>query len=765
MPKIVQIPQDRASPPFKYELLTHLIVGRRTISRREWGKLMSKQQKFLGVRAGLGAGVAIIAICAAWAAQAQSAGEGSTLAPIVIEGEGTGDQGTGPVKGYVAKQSTTGSKTDTPLNEIPQAVSVVGREELDDRGVVNKIDEALRYTPGVNAAPFGTDPDTDWVYIRGFDATQTGLYLDGMQLYGYGFGAFQIDPFMLERVEVLKGPASVLYGGGNAGGIVNEVRKRPTDEPYYYTEIGITSDGNAFTGFDVSDQLGHDETMTYRLTGKIAGGEGYSDFQNDFRGFLMPQVTISPDESTKLNLWAMVSALDQRHTGNGFFPYVGTVVDAPYGKISRDAFLGEPGIDRGWYSQQMVGYDFEHEFDSEWKVSSAARYGHLKKFEEAPYAYDVDNTDFEIDRIGFTGRSEVNTFTIDNHLEGKVDTGALEHTVLLGLDYKYYQLDNNQASPAWPETATPIDPLDPEYGAPQPDNATYSNQLITQQQVGIYAQDQVRFADGWLVTLNGRYDYVHTDTDNRETAYGTSPDYDFDKSAASGRVGLAYEFDNGLTPYASAGTFFNPTVAVSATPNNEPEEGEQYEVGLKYDPSFVDGTFTASLFHLNRRNVVVTDPATFLAQQIGEVESRGIELEGKINLDDNWKMLASFSYTDLEVKDDIIASYVGKKPYLIPATTASLWLDYSVTQGALEGLSLGAGVRYQGESYADRLNTLTVPDATLFDAAIRYKKQGWEGSINVTNLFDKEYVKGCQGAYTCGYGDARTVIFKLSKVW
>ncbi len=718
------------------------------------------------------AGVALLAICAAAPVQAQTqeqaqtGGDTTTLAPIVLNAGG--ETGTGPVKGYVAKQSTTGSKTDTPLNEIPQAVSVVGRQELNDRGVVNKIDEALRYTPGVTAAPFGTDPDTDWVYIRGFDATQTGLYLDGMQLYGYGFGAFQIDPFMLERVEVLKGPASVLYGGGNAGGIVNEVRKRPTDEPYYYTEIGINSDGNAFTGFDISDKLDESGIYTYRLTGKISGGEGYSDFQNDLRGFIMPQVTISPDESTKLNIWGMVSGLDQRHTGNGFFPYEGTVTKAPFGKIDRDAFLGEPGIDRGWYSQQMVGYDLTHEFDNDWKVSSTARYGHLKKFEDAPYAYGYVNTTdptdpgyYQINRIGFTGRSEVNTFTIDNHLEGKVDTGPLEHTVLLGLDYKYYQLDNNQAS----STATSIDPQDPVYGAPQPANLVYSNQLITQQQVGVYAQDQIRFGDGWLVTLNGRYDYVHTDTDNRATAYGTSPDYSYNKAAASGRAGLAYEFDNGVTPYASVGSFFNPTIAVSATPNNTPEEGEQYEVGVKYDPSFIDGTFTASLFHLNRRNVVVTDPATFLAEQIGEVESRGIELEGKINLDQNWKLLASASYTDLEVKEDIVAGYVGKKPWLVPDTTASLWVDYSVTDGTFEGVSLGAGVRYQGESYADRLNTLKVPDATVFDAAVRYKKNGWEGSLNVSNLFDKEYVRGCQGASTCGYGDARTVTFKLSKVW
>jgi iron complex outermembrane recepter protein len=188
-------------------------------------------------------------------------------------------------------------------------------------------------------------------------------------------------------------------------------------------------------------------------------------------------------------------------------------------------------------------------------------------------------------------------------------------------------------------------------------------------------------------------------------------------------------------------------------------------VGVKYEPTFIDGLFTASLFHLTKQNVVVTDPGTFLSSQIGEVQSRGIELEGKVNLDDQWKLLGSFTYTDLEVKEDIVAAYVGKSPYLVPDVQASFWVDYAVPVPALEGLSLGAGVRYQGESWANRENTLKVPDATVFDAAIRYKKNGWEGSLNVSNLFDKDYVKGCAGTATCGYGDARTVVVKLSKSW
>lgn len=717
-----------------------------------------------GRRKALVAGIAIGGLLAALPALAEPAIE---LHPVLVQGQtAEGGDANGPVQGYVAKKSATGAKTATDLSAIPQSVSVVGRDELNDRGITNKVDEALAYTAGVLAAPFGADADTDWVYIRGFDATQTGVFYDGLNLYTYGFGGFQTDPYMLERIEVLKGPASVLYGGANAGGMVNLVRKRPTDEPLYETEIGINTNGNAFFGFDLSDKVGSSDIMTYRLTGKIAGGDNYSDFSHDLRGFIMPQVTISPDEATKLTLWGSFAALDQVHVGGGFFPYQGTVdTSSTQGfRIPRDAFYGEPDVDTGVYNQEMVGYEVEHTFDNGWKVSQNARYGHLYKHENAPYLYGwYDIGTLQLNRIGFEQTSKVNTFLIDNRLEGTFETGALEHSLLLGLDYKYYQLSNDQAA----TTINPISATDPVYGEAQPANNSYSNQLITQKQIGVYAQDQIRFGGGWLVTLNGRYDHVDTSTHNGPTYWAPTQDftYDYSKNALSGRAGLAYEFSNGLTPYASVSSFFNPVVAVSSTPDNKPEEGEQYEVGVKYEPGFIDGLFTASLFHLTKRNVVVTDPGTFLSSQIGEVESRGVELEGKVDLSDNWKLLGSFTYTDLEVKKDIVAAYVGKSPYLVPEVQASLWVDYAVPVPALEGLSIGGGVRYRGESWADRENTLKVPDATVFDAAIRYKKNGWEGSINVTNLFDKVYVSGCAGASTCGYGDARTVTFKLSKSW
>lgn len=721
-------------------------------------------------------GVALATIFAANSTHAQQQGTGTALETVVVE-TNADEAATGPVDGYVAKETTTGSKTDTPINEIPQSVSVIGRDEMEDRGVVNKVDEILRYTPGVTTQPFGADADTDWFYIRGFNATQTGVFLDGLNLFSYGFGGFQIDPFMLERVEVLKGPASVLYGGANPGGIINMVSKRPQDEAFVYTETGINSNANGYGAFDVNGIL--NDGVNYRVTGKVAGGENYTDFSNDLRGFILPQITYNPDDATSLTVYGVLQGLDQRHVGGSFLPYTGTVVDAPFGKIDRKAFFGEPDIDTGTYVQQMLGYEFKHEFEGGWQFSQNLRYGHLYKHEDGPYTYGYYDPnavfpdppyvpspvtpDNRLYRLGFEATSKVDTFAVDNRVEGEFETGALDHTLLVGLDYKYYRLDHLQASAA----ATPISTTDPVYGAPQPPNRSYINQVVTQQQLGVYAQDQIRFADGWLVTLNGRYDYVDTDTKNGPTYWAPTQNttFAYNEGALSGRAGLAYEFQNGVTPYISASTFFNPIVAVTATGNTKPEEGDQFEAGIKYEPTFVDGLLTASVYQLTKRNVVVTDPLTSISSQMGEVRARGIELEGKVNINESWKVIAGLDFIDLEITEDADTALIGNTPYLIPDTQASLWLDYTVQDGAFEGVSMGAGVRYQGESWADFANTAKVPSATLFDAGLRYEKNDWGAALNVSNLFDKEYVSGCSGILTCSYGEARTVTFQLSKKW
>ncbi|WP_284774291.1 TonB-dependent siderophore receptor [Agrobacterium sp. lyk4-40-TYG-31] len=720
---------------------------------------MKRSIRFSVIRAGLLAGAAAVSLNSAWAQeQAINQGGRTVLDTIVVDGNGE-QGGTGPVRGYAAKETTTGSKTATPVKEIPQSVSVVGREELDDRGVVTKVDEALAYTPGVTTQPFGSDPDTDWFYIRGFEASQTGLSLDNLPFTSTAYGNFQLDAFMLERVEVLKGPASVLVGGANAGGIVNLVRKRPTDKPYFYTETGVNSDGNGFLGFDISDKISEDGVVSYRLTGKVAGGDNYVDYTDDLRGFIMPQLTIAPNDTTSLNIYAYISGLDQTHTTNGLLPYEGTVTANPFfGKIGRDTYLGEKDYDIGRANQTLVGYDFEHEFEDGLKFTQTARYANLYKRERYIYPLDGNQTDQFVGRYAEDITSKANSFNIDNRLEKELDFGGATHKVMGGVDYRYYRLDTDK----YAGLPTSIDPANPTYGLPDPVLSAGSNQIVMINQIGVYAQDQIKFGDGWLLTLNGRYDHLESKADDLRNVL---PDYSFTDNAWSGRAGIAYEFKNGVTPYASIATFFSPLVGAGTNGPLKPEEGEQYEVGVKYEPSWLDGLLTASAFQIDKENYTVNVPGQG-DLQLGNVRSRGVELEGKFNIDQNWKAIASASYTDLEfTKYPGTPSMVGNTPYVVPNATAAFWLDYTLVDGPLEGLGGGAGVRYRGKSWADNENTLRVPDATVFDAGIHYEKDDWKASLNVTNLFDKEYVAGCGTQFFCGYGQARTFTVKLSKVW
>ncbi|MER8411000.1 TonB-dependent siderophore receptor [Mesorhizobium sp. M7A.F.Ca.US.010.02.1.1] len=719
------------------------------------------------MKALLAASVAAAAMIPPMAALAQSVQTSTQLEPVVVEGE-AGDGATGPVKGVVAKKSRTGSKTATDIKDIPQSVSVVGRQEIDDQGA-QKVDEALRYTAGVFAQPFGPDSDTNWLFIRGFQATADGTYMDGLQLFSYAFGGFYVDSFGLERVEVLKGPASVLYGGSNPGGLVNYVSKRP-DGRQRYIETGVNDAGNVYLGFDIGDVDGNG-VVSYRVTGKVAGGDTYSDLQNGWRGFISPSITWQPDEQTKLTVLANYSHIDENHNGGSFLPYIGTVTDriiggVNYGRIDPDANFTEPSVDLYKREQGSIGYEFEHTFDNQWTVRSNMRLSAASINEVNVYANGWASAT-QLNRINFGHDTDATTFLSDLQIEGKVETGAVEHTLLAGIDYKYYNIDQVQSSALF-GTTPPIDAFDPIYGAPLTPRVSYLNQDLTQKQLGFYAQDQLRFGDGWLVTLNGRYDRGWLDADNRPTYYSASSSTqnqtvgDF-----SGRAGLAYEFANGVTPYASIATFFNPLIGTDANGNLfKPEEGVQYEVGVKYVPTFVDGLFTLSLFDLTRQNV--PSNVTFFTQlQTGEVRSRGIELEGKVNVTEDFRLTGAFTAYDIDITKDANPALIGKTPFIVPEVMASASVDYTFRGGWYDGISIGGGLRYVGSSWADNANNNKVPAVTLADLKLGYDKETWGVDLNITNLFDKTYVSSCQTTTVeaCSYGEGRSFKLKAHTTW
>lgn len=399
-----------------------------------------------------------------------------------------------------------------------------------------------------------------------------------------------------------------------------------------------------------------------------------------------------------------------------------------------------------------------------------ARYGYADVYEHNLYGNGyVGGTPPMLDRINFEHDSTIGSFVVDNQLEGKVITGAVEHTLLFGVDYKYFNLDQVQSSALF-GTTTPINVVDPVYGVPQTNPVSYLSQDITQNQLGLYVQDQLRFGDGWLITLNGRYDTVWTDTKNRPTFYAPTQNFSIesDDGELSGRAGIAYEFENGVTPYASVSTFFNPQIGTTVTGVPfVPETGQQFEVGVKYVPTFFDGMFTAALFDLTRQNVLTDDPIDPYSAQIqtGEVRSRGIELEANANVTEELRLTAAFTAYDIDITKDTVPEFVGKTPFIVPEVQASLWADYTFNENVLDGVSIGGGLRYIGSSWADNANTLKVPAVTLVDARIGYEADNWGVDLNVTNLFDEWYVSSCQGVNVCSYGEARSVKLKFHSTW
>ena len=669
----------------------------------------------------------------------------------------------GPVHGYVAGRSSSGTKTNTPIMETPQAVSVIGAEQIRDQKP-NKLDEVLRYTAGVRAGTFGADTRNDWWLIRGFKSDDIGLFLDGMQLFYTSYASWKLQTPNMERVEVLRGPSAVLYGGSSPSGIVNVISKMPPAEPVRFIETGVNNFGNAYVGFDVGGPVvtsPENGKLFYRVVGQVQNGPTQVNFTPDNNYFIAPSVTWKPDADTTFTVLASASRQETR--GINFLPYEGTVTNARFGRIPTSFFAGDPSVDKFTREQEMLGYQFERNLTDDLTFRQNARFAHV----DVTYRGYVGNNWADINtaslgRYNWYAKNTANQANLDNQLEYRFNTGAVRHTMLFGVDLKGYQIDDYQAFNFG--TVPSINVFNPAYGFDIPlTGAPFRNFQITQKQAGTYLQDQMKLGNFTLV-LSGRNDWVETTQAARDTGATLASR---DDSRFSGRAGLIYNFDNGIAPYVSYATSYNPIIGLNA--QNQlflPETGQQAEIGVKVAPRGFDGYFTASVFDLKRQNVATTDPVvTTLQNQTGEVTSRGIELEAVANATRELKLIGSFTAYHLFNSRDLDPSLVGKTPTNTPELLVSGWADYTFKDGPLAGFGFGGGVRYIGSSWADTANTLEVPAVVLGDLALHYEWQNWRTALNVVNLTDKIYVASCAAASSCFYGDRRRVTASVSYKW
>lgn len=676
----------------------------------------------------------------------------------------------GPVQGYVARRSITATKTDTPIHETPQSISVVTRDRMEAQGV-QSVNEALRYTPGVSS--YGSNNRSDWyTVIRGFSPT---TYQDGLQLPStINLASWMVDPYMLERVEVLRGPAGVLYGQGDPGGVINQVSKRPSTVASHEVQVQYGSDARKQLGIDTTGPLDDAGVWSYRVV--MVGHEG--DIRDtpweDKRLALAPSLTWQPDEDTHLTVMASYLK-DDTNAQDNFLPADGSLHRSAYGKIHRSYFTGDEHFSKYEKTQYGIGYEFETRLNDVWQVRQNLRYAHLDLNDNMVYGagttgyWGMDGGD---DRtlLRFAGieNPKYERWTLDNQAQADFSTGWLRHTLLLGLDWQRQKTEDPQAY----IMTTPLDLYGgPSYGpvdksAFTADDWTYTDQ--TQRQTGVYLQDQLHFDEHWVLSLGGRYDWASSSTDNSSTAGSTHASQK--DEAFSGRVGLVYLADNGLAPYFSYSEGFTPNAGTDyAGKPFDPTKAKQYEVGVKFQPKGSDSSLTAAVFEITQRDVLTLDPDPThpnSSVQTGEIRSRGLELEGVASLTDELNLIATYTYQDVKNTKANDESD-GKTPISIPTprNLASLWADYTLRDGELKGFGFGGGVRYNGRSPGAPDNSLNVPSYTLLDAAVHYQTGPWRFAVNANNLTDREYIAGCYDATRCIYGNGRIVTGSATYRW
>lgn len=705
---------------------------------------------------------------------------GSALALGATTVSGTQSESAyGPVSGYVAKRSATGTKTDTSILETPQTINVVTQAEIKARGALS-VNEALRYTPGTQVDGFSTRIKAfDEVTSRGFSPSPQ--YLDGLHLpYGGGStgGALQIDPYLLERVEVLKGPASVLYGQNQPGGIVNLVSKRPTAEPLHQVVLGTGSYDRRYGAFDFAGAIDEHSTFLYRLTGVVNDTNAETDYANQKRMLIAPSLTWNISEQTTLTLFAHYQKDNDSPAAQGL-PAVGTVLPNPNGKVPRHRFNGEPGFNFYDRDQYALGYELSHALNDVWTLKQNTRYAYIDDqfvgaFSGWSFSTNPDtglnNQSFQ-DRYGVDWKQTNKVFGIDNIAQAVFDTGEVAHTLLLGLDYYHF---NTRFFGRYDMTPPGIDLYNPVYGRPldftKSGPGAYDNTVT---QTGVYIQDQLKW-NNWFLTVGGRFDFAEI---NNKTplSSGKQPPTQKDRQF-SGRAGFGYLFDNGITPYFSYSESFLP---VSGTDRNikpfEPSTGEQYEVGIKYQPPGSESFIQLSAYQIDMKNVLTTDPLDrAYSKQSGAQRSTGFEFEGKANLSDGLNLIAAVSRVDTEYTHNN-DGMKGRHPRGISPLTASAWIDYQMpADTAFAGLGFGVGTRYVRSSpgTATEFREFSVPSFTVYDAMLSYdlgksplQIKGVKVQANVENLDNKLYVSRCVGVWECYYGQGRTVTANLTYDW
>lgn len=721
----------------------------------------------------------------------------TAIAPAALLAQSTPSEDEAVIVVTATGQSsaTSSTKTNTPIIESPQAISIISREEIDLRASPT-IADALSYTAGVQAEAFGIDSRVDEVSVRGFGAggfSSNNNFVDGLRLPSGGqWTRPGFDPFALQQIEVLKGPSGALYGQTAPGGVVNIVTKRPSD----MFQAQVLLQGAGSTGLENWNfQAAGDITgsiagpLSGRLVGLYRDGDTQVNGIKNRRAYVSPSLSLDLGPTTR---WTLLGQY-QRDEGGAtfqFLPALGSLEPTNGGYIANDANIGEPDWNAFDRDQYLIGSFFEHGFGDAVTFRNNTRFTHLDTLYRVVVLSGNTLTTCPptiagcipgqtIGRRAVQGIGESDGIATDSQLEFRFGTGAISHTLLAGFDYFHTEWEHYRDLVAGSEVLPLLDIFNP---VPR-GSSTYASNLRPQiytetvsEQTGLYLQDQIAVGNLRL-TVGGRQDWSKDDTFNPVNGrrFVTKSD------AFTWRAGGVYLFDSGFAPYVSYAESFQPQVSdPSSNLNGEPfvpTTGQQWEAGLRYQQGR-NIYVTLGGYQITQQNLVTPDPAGTLcgtsvcSVQTGEGRIRGVELEGKASLPWGTALIATVTRSEGEVTKSNVAGQVGKKLPQVPDWMASLFINHTIEQGPMSGFGFGGGVRYVGESFGDTNNTLEIPDYALFDLFIRYdlgdalpSLANTTFSVNARNLADKRFVATCTGTAACYYGQGRSVTARLDFRW
>ncbi|MBC3303111.1 TonB-dependent siderophore receptor [Pseudomonas sp. SWRI18] len=684
------------------------------------------------------------------------------LGPTAITGLSE-ERSTEHVKGYVATRNLSATKTDTPIIETPQSLSVVTSDEIRDRQS-ETLSQTLDLTPGFTSQPTSFNRTSDRFRIRGFDVESAtgGSLRDGLRLQNNSYDGVQ-EPYGLERAEVIRGAASVLYGQLSPGGLINTVSKRPSQTPYHEINLQAGQNNRKQLSADFTGPLGDSDTLSYRLTLLDRKSDTAADHIQNDKVYVAPALTWQPDDDTSLTL---LSFYQKTETGfSAPLPYQLTKgVGSGRFQIGRHDFIGEPDYDEMNGEMSALGYEFDHRFDEHTRISHKLRY----------YQSDVTWRYLQVNTAGiataqtsgilrrqYSDRQERSRgLASDTNVESKWQFGDWQHTFLLGFD----GYDTSYDSHNFRGNAPSLNLATYQYGQPVVVNknpATDRGSQIDTLQKGIYFQDQIKFDERWILLLGGRHDWA----DQHTELFRNSADSGKSDEATTWRAGLVYKADNGLAPYISYSESFFPVAGTNkAEQSFVPTEGKQYEIGIRYQPEGSATLLSAAVYQLEQRNVLSQDRTDInFSVQVGEVRSRGFELEAKTEVTPNLSLIASYAYIDARITKSDIASEIGQRSEDTPYHQAALWADYRLAALGIPQLRIGGGARYKGTTQASGVPS-AMPAYTLYDARASYEiDPHWEVALNANNVTNKRYTY-CEFAI-CRYGDERQLVSSLTYRW